>query len=61
MILASKNNVEEIKTYNTSELLCISIVEPLQHATIIAKADSGASDNYWRTEYMSVLKNVKDA
>ena len=60
MISANKTNAEEIKTSNTSELLCSSIVDPLQHATIIAKSDSGASNNYWRTKDMSVLKNLKE-
>ena len=42
----NKINAEEIKPSNTSELWCNSIVDPLQHATIIAKADSGLSNNY---------------
>ena len=58
-IPANKNNVEEIKQYNTSELLFSSIVDPPQHATIIAKSDSGASNNYKQTEDMTVLTNVK--
>ena len=49
-----------MKQSNTSELLCSSILDPQQHATTIAKADSGASNNYWRNEDMSVLNNVKD-
>ena len=57
---ANKTNVEEIKQYNTTVLLCISIVDPPQHATIITKADRAASNNYWRTEDMSVLTNVKN-
>ena len=60
-IPASKANVEETKPSNTSELLCSSIVDPPQHATIIAKADSGASNNYWQNEDMKVLTNVKNA
>ena len=59
-IYASKTNTEEIKPSNTSELLCISIVDPPQHARIIEKSDSGASNNYWRTEYMTVITNVKN-
>ena len=39
-------NVEEMKQSNTFNLLCISIVDPPQHATIVAKADSGESNNY---------------
>ena len=59
-IPSSKTNVEEIKTSNTSELLCRSTVNPPQHATIIAKTGIVASNNYWCTEHMSVLTNVKD-
>ena len=59
-IPASKHNAKETKTSYTSELLCSSIVEPPQHATIIAKSDSGGSNNYWRTEDILVLTNIKD-
>ena len=59
-IPASKNNVKEAKTSYTSEFLCSSIVGPPQHATIIAKADSGVSNNYWRTEDILVLTDLKD-
>ena len=52
-------NVKETKTYYTSALLCSSIADPPQHATIITKTDSGASNNYWRTEDMVVLSNLK--
>ena len=27
---------------------------------MLAKSDSGASNNYWRSEYMLVLTNLKD-
>ena len=60
MIPASKNNVEEIKTSNTSESLCSSIIYPLQYATIMAKYDIGTSNNYWKTEDTSLIKNVKN-
>ena len=33
---------------------------PLQHKTIIEKSDIGASNNYWRTEHMTVLTNVQN-
>ena len=56
----NKTNVEEIKQYNTSELLCSSIVDPPQHATTIEKSVSGASINPWQYKYMSVLTNVKN-
>ena len=59
-IPASKTNVKESKTSYTPELLCSSIVDPPEHANIIAKYDSGASNNYWRTEDMLVLSNIKD-
>ena len=45
---------------STSELLCICIVDPPQHTTIIEKYDSGVSNNYWCTEEMLVLTNIKD-
>ena len=35
------------------------MVDPQQHATIIAKSDSGASNHYWRNEDTTVLINVK--
>ena len=60
LIPASKTNAEEIKTSNTYALLCSSIVDPPQHATIIAKSDSVTSNNYWRTEEISLLTNVKN-
>ena len=56
----SKTNEKKAKTSYTSELLCSSIIYPPQHATIIAKDDSGASNNYWFTEDMLVLTNLKD-
>ena len=56
----SKTNAEETKTSYTSELLCSYIVDPPQHATIISKYDSGASNNYCHTEEMLVLTNIKD-
>ena len=56
---ANKTNVEEIKQSNTSELSCSYIVDPPQHTTITSKAESGASNNYWQTEDMSVLTDVK--
>ena len=59
MIPDNETNVEETKHSNTSDLLCRSIVNPPQHATIIAKEDSGVSNNYWRTEDMTVLTNLK--
>ena len=59
LIPASKTNIKEAKTYYTYELLCISIVDPPQHATIVVKSDSGASDNYWCTEDTLVLTNLK--
>ena len=43
-----------------SELLCSCIVDPPQHAMIIEKSDSGASDNYWGTEDMKLLTNVRN-
>ena len=58
-IPANKTNVNEIKKSNTSELLCTSIYDPLQLATIIPKSDSGVSNNYWQTEDMKLLTNVK--
>ena len=58
-IPASKTNAKEAKTAYTSELLCRSIVDPPQHATIILKSDSGVSNNYWCTEDMLVLTNLK--
>ena len=36
------------------------MVDPPQNATTIGKSDSGASNNYWRTEDMLVLINIKD-
>ena len=59
LIPTNETNVEETKQSNTSDLLCRSIVNPPQHTTIIAKEDSGALNNYWRTEDMTVLTNVK--
>ena len=59
-IPASKTNVKEDKTSYTYELLCSSIVDPPQHTTIIAKSDSGVSNNYWRTEDVLVPSNLKD-
>ena len=59
-IPTSKTHVEEIKPSNTSELLCSSIGDPPQHATIISKYDCGVSNNYWQTEDMTVLTNVKN-
>ena len=59
-IPASKNNVKKAKTYHTSEFLCSSIASPPQHATIITTYDSGASNNYWNTEDMLVITNLKD-
>ena len=43
----------------TSVLLCRSIVDPHQHATIIEKADSGAPNSYWYTEDMRLLLYIK--
>ena len=60
MIPASKTNVEETKTSNTCGLLCISIVNPPKHATIILKYNRGAPNNYWCTEDMLVLPNIND-
>ena len=57
--LLIRTNVEEIKQYNKSELLCSTIIDPPQHATINAKTDNGASNNYWITEEMKILTNVK--
>ena len=57
---ASKTNVEETKPSYKYGLLCISIVDPPQNATIIAKYDSGASNNYCHTEHMLVITNIKD-
>ena len=59
-IPASKNNIDETKTSYTSKLLCSSIVYPPQHATIIVKADIGASRSYWRTEDITCLTSIKD-
>ena len=59
-IPASKTNAKENKTYYTSELLYRSIVDPPQHATIIGKYYSGESNNYWRTEDMLLLTNLRD-
>ena len=56
----SKPDVEEIKTYYTEELLCRSIIDTPQHATMIYKSDSGASNHLWRMENMLVLTNIKD-
>ena len=53
-------NVVENKTSFTSVLLCSSIIDPPQHSTTISKYDSGASNNYWRTEYQIVLTDIKD-
>ena len=61
LIPASKNNAKEAKTSYTSELLCSSIVDLPQHKTIIAKSDNGASNNFWRTEKMIVLTNLKES
>ena len=60
LIPASKTNEKEAKTSYISELLCSSIVDPPQHVTIIAKADSGVSNNYCCTEDMLLLTNLKD-
>ena len=60
LVPASESNVKEAKTYYTYELLCSSILYLPQHATIIAKSDSGASNNYWITEDMLVNTNLKD-
>ena len=46
------------KSY-TSELLCSSIVYPPQPVKKIAKSESGVSNNYWQTEDMTALKNLK--
>ena len=56
----SKTNEKEAKTSYISELLCSSIVDPPQHITIIAKADSGVSNNYCCTEDMLLLTNLKE-
>ena len=53
-------NIEENKTSYTSELLCSSIVDPPQQATIIEKSNSGASNNYCCTEDWLVMTDIKD-
>ena len=53
-------NVKQSKTSYTYEILCGSIVDTHQHTNVIAKYDSGTSNNYWRTENMLVLINLKD-
>ena len=59
-VLASKYDLVENNTSYTSEFLCSAIVDPPQHATIISKDDSVASNNYWRTEYQLVLTDINN-
>ena len=60
LIPTSKTNVKETKTSFTSELLCSSIKDPPQQKTIVARSDSGTSNNYLQTEDMLVLTNIKE-
>ena len=57
---ASNPNVAENKTSYAPKLLCSSNVDPPQHTTIIAKADIGASNNYWLTEDQLFTTDIKD-
>ena len=59
-IPASKPNVEKNKTSYTSELLFSFIEGTPQHATLVAKYYSDASNNYCITEDMLVLTNIWD-
>ena len=58
MVSAINSHVIDHKTSFTLETLCSSILDPTKHANIIVKADSGASNNYWRTEYHLFLTDI---
>ena len=60
MVPYSNYNVIDNITSLTSELLCSYIIEPPKNATITTKEDSGASNNYWRTEDQLVLTDKND-
>ena len=59
LVPVSNPNVVENKTSNISELLCSIIVDPPQHTTIFAEADSGAYNSYCHTEVQLVLTDTK--
>ena len=60
LVPASNSNVTDNTTSITSELLCRSIIDPTNHATIISKPDSGASNNYWNTEDIIFPTDITD-
>ena len=60
MVPESKPDLVENKASYASEILCSSTVDPPQHATIIEKADSGASNSYRRNEEQLVLTDIND-
>ena len=60
LVPASNSNVMDNINYITSGLLRSSTIDPPNHTNIIAKVDSGASNNYWCTEDLPVLTDITD-